>query len=82
MPVLAAGRNNDGEDRGTPMPLWWAIVLFLVVPLAISFAISLIVLLPDWARRARRSTRGGYMDDPTLGDRLELDRGQRAAIGQ
>ena len=81
-PVLASGKNDDGEDRGTPMPLWWAIVLFGVVPLLVSAAISLIVLLPDWASRAHASTRGGYLDDPTLADRIALDRDSRAQIGQ
>ena len=81
-PVLASGKNDDGEDRGTPMPLWWAIVLFGVVPLLISAAISLIVLVPDWSARARKSTRGGYLDDPTLADRAALSQRSHAEIGQ
>ena len=81
-PALANSRNDDGEDRGTALPLWWAIVLFVVVPLVASFAISLIVLIPDWTRRARQATRSGYLDDPTLADRLELDSAQRRQIGQ
>jgi hypothetical protein len=50
--------------------------------LVISGLIALIVLIPDWTKRARLSTRGGYLDDPTLADRQALDQSQRAAIGQ
>jgi hypothetical protein len=69
-------------DRGTPMELWQAILVFGVGPLAISGLLALIVLVPDWARRARLSTRGGYLDDPTLADRLANESSTQAQLGR
>ena len=80
-PALAGRKDWDGQDRGEAMSLGQAILLFGVLPLAISGGIALIVLIPDWARRAKASTRGGYLDDPTLADRQSVSGADRAAIG-
>lgn len=64
------------------MPVGEAILTFGVLPAAISFGIALIVLLPDWFRKAQSSSRGGYLDDPTLADRESLTTAERAQLGQ
>lgn len=81
VPALAGPKDLEGMDRGTPMELWQAILVFGVGPLVISGLLSLIVLVPDWAKRARLSTRGGYLDDPTLADRLPSDSATHAQLG-
>ncbi len=79
-PALAGGKNDDGEDRGTPMSLMSAILWFVVLPLTISAVISLFVLAPGWMRSAQDSLEGGYLNDPTLGDRREVESQGRTAI--
>ena len=79
-PAIAGSKNDDGEERGTAMTTASAILWFVIVPLAISGIIALLVLAPGWVRSAQRSTQGGFLDDPTLGDRLEVEGKQKTAI--
>ena len=80
-PVLASGNSDDGEDRGTPMPLTTAVLLFVVTPILTSVAIALLVSLPSWVRKAKASTVNGFLDDPTLADR-QTGSHNRSAIGR
>lgn len=59
-----------------------AIVIFAVIPLAVSALLAALVLVPDWFRRAKASTRGGYLDDPTLSDRETVESSARAELGR
>lgn len=76
-PAIANGKNDDGEDRGTPMSLTAAILWFVVLPLAIAGVIALLVAAPGWIRSAQVSTEGGFLDDPTRADRLEASSSQK-----
>ena len=80
-PVFASGNSDDGEDRGTPMPLTTAVLLFVVTPILVSFGIALLVSLPGWVRKAKASTVNGFLDDPTLADR-QVESPNRSAISR
>ena len=62
-------KRDDGDQPGEPMGTLNAILWFVVLPLAISGIIALLTMGPSWTSAARKSTRGGYLDDPTLSDR-------------
>jgi hypothetical protein len=62
-------KRDDGDQPGEPMGMLSAILWFVVLPLAISGIIALLTMGPSWTSAARNSTRGGYLDDPTLSDR-------------
>ena len=79
-PAIAGTQDWDGQDRGEPMSLGEAIVIFAVIPLAISGLLAALVLVPDWFRKAKASTRGGFLDDPTLADREAIEPSARAQI--
>jgi len=66
LPALAGGKRDDGDEPGTGMGAAHAILLFVVVPLAISGIIALLVLAPGWTKSAREATTGGFLDDPTV----------------
>lgn len=80
IPAIAGSKNDDGEDRGTAMSTTSAILWFVVVPLTISAVIALLVSAPGWIRSAQASTEGGFLDDPTRADRLEVAAPNRSAI--
>lgn len=73
-------KRDDGDQPGEPMGTLNAILWFVVLPLAISGLIALLTLGPSWTSAARKSTRGGYLDDPTLADR-EGSGTERSQIG-
>jgi hypothetical protein len=62
-------KRDDGDQPGEPMGTLNAILWFVVLPLTITGIITLLTLGPSWTSAARKSTRGGYLDDPTLSDR-------------
>jgi hypothetical protein len=62
-------KRDDGDQPGEPMGTLNAILWFVVLPLAITGIITLLTLGPSWTSAARKSTRDGYLDDPTLSDR-------------
>jgi hypothetical protein len=62
-------KRDDGDQPGDPMGTLNAILWFVVLPLVIIGIITLLTLGPSWTSAARKSTRGGYLDDPTLSDR-------------
>jgi hypothetical protein len=62
-------KRDDGDQPGEPMGTLNAILWFVVLPLAITGIITLLTLGPSWTSSARKSTRDGYLDDPTLWDR-------------
>ena len=69
-PALAeATKRDDGDQPGEPMGTLNAILWFVILPLAIIGIITLLTLGPSWNSAARKSTRDGYLDDPTLADR-------------
>ena len=70
VPALANnGKYDDGQEAGEPIGLMNAILWFVILPLSISAIIALLVLAPGWNSSARKSTQGGFLDDPTLADR-------------
>ena len=73
-------KRDDGDQPGEPMGTLNAILWFVVLPLAISGIIALLTLGPSWTSAARKSTRDGYLDDPTLADR-EVSGNERNQIG-
>jgi hypothetical protein len=73
-------KRDDGDQPGEPMGTLNAILWFVVLPLAISGIIALLTLGPSWTSAARKSTRDGYLDDPTLADR-EVPGSERSQIG-
>ena len=72
-------KRDDGDQPGEPMGTLNAILWFVVLPLAISGIIALLTLGPSWTSAARKATRGGYLDDPTLADR-EVSGSERPQI--
>ena len=69
-PVLAETiKRDDGDEPGEPMGTLNAILWFVVLPLAITGIITLLTLGPSWTSAAKNSTRDGYLDDPTLGEK-------------
>ena len=62
-------KRDDGDEPGEPMGTLNAILWFVVLPVVITGIITLLTLGPSWTSAARKSTRGGYLDDPTLSDR-------------
>ena len=79
-PALAGNTDWDGQDRGHAMSITNAILVFAVIPAAISGLLAGFILVPDWFRKAKASTRGGYLDDPTLADREALETATRAEL--
>jgi hypothetical protein len=73
-------KRDDGDQPGEAMGTLSAILWFVVLPLAISGIIALFTLGPSWTSAARKSTRDGYLDDPTLADR-EVSGNDRSQIG-
>ena len=76
--IAEATKRDDGDEPGEPMGTLNAILWFVVLPLAIYGIIALLTMGPSWTSAARKSTRGGYLDDPTLSDRqvTESERSQ------
>lgn len=72
-------KRDDGDQPGEPMGTLNAILWFVVLPLAISGIIALLTMGPSWTSAARKSTRDGYLDDPTLSDR-QVAGGERSQI--
>jgi hypothetical protein len=62
-------KRDDGDQPGEPMGTLNAILWFVVLPAAITGIITLLTMGPSWTSAARKSTRNGYLDDPTLSDR-------------
>jgi hypothetical protein len=73
-------KRDDGDQPGEPMGTLNAILWFVVLPAAITGIIALLTLGPSWTSAARKSTRGGYLDDPTLSDR-QVSGSDRSQIG-
>jgi len=71
-------KRDDGDQPGEPMGTLNAVLWFVVLPLAISGLLALLTMGPSWTSAARKSTQGGYLDDPTLSDRqIETDAEKR-----
>ena len=72
-PAMAESiKRDDGDEPGEPMGTLNAILWFVVLPLVITGIITLLTLGPSWTSAAKNSTRGGYLDDPTSGDKQLL----------
>ncbi len=74
-------KRDDGDQPGEPMGTLNAILWFVVLPLTIYGIIALLTMGPSWTSAARKSTRGGYLDDPTLADREVSGNNERSQIG-
>jgi len=77
--IAEATKRDDGDEPGEPMGTLNAILWFVVLPLAIYGIIALLTMGPSWTSAARKSTRGGYLDDPTLSDR-QVPESERSQI--
>jgi len=73
-------KRDDGDQPGEPMGTLNAILWFVVLPLTIYGILALLTMGPSWTSAARKSTRDGYLDDPTLADR-EVSGRERNQIG-
>jgi hypothetical protein len=73
-------KRDDGDQPGEPMGTLNAILWFVVLPLTIYVVLALLTMGPSWTSAARKSTRDGYLDDPTLADR-EIPGSERSQIG-
>lgn len=75
-PVAASSRDmtvDDGEERGAPMSLGTAFLLFVVVPLAVAGLVWLLVKAPGWKSSARMDDlQGGAALPATSADRPGL----------
>ena len=66
-------RRDDGDHPGEPMGMLNVILWFVVLPLVITGLITVLTMGPSWTSAARKSTREGYLDDPTLSERQIAD---------
>ena len=66
LPALAGGKRDDGDEPGVGIGETRAILMFVLLPMAISGLIALFVLAPGWTKSARAATTGGFLDDPTV----------------
>lgn len=73
-------KRDDGDQPGEPMGTLNAILWFVVLPVAITGIIALLTMGPSWTSAARKSTRDGYLDDPTLSER-QVSGSDRSQIG-
>jgi hypothetical protein len=73
-------KRDDGDQPGEAIGTLNAILWFVVLPLAISGIIALLTMGPSWTSAARKSTRDGYLDDPTLSDRQIETNGDKREI--
>lgn len=65
-PALASGgKRDDGDEPGAGLGTASAILIFVVLPIAISAVIALFVLAPGWTKGAKESSQGQFLDDPT-----------------
>lgn len=64
-PALANSKRDDGDEPGAGMSTASAILIFVVLPIAITALISLFVLAPGWTKGAKESASGQFLDDPT-----------------
>lgn len=78
--IAESTKRDDGDQPGEAMGTLYAILWFVVLPLAISGIIALLTLGPSWTSAARKSTRDGYLDDPTLSDRQIETNGEKREI--
>jgi len=66
LPALAGGKRDDGDEPGTGLGTAQAILIFVILPIAISGIIALFVLAPGWTKSARAATNHGFLDDPSV----------------
>lgn len=64
-PVLANNKRDDGDEPGAGLSTASAILIFVILPIAISGLIALFVLAPGWTKGAKQSASGQFLDDPT-----------------
>lgn len=66
LPALAGGKRDDGDEPGAGLGTAQAILIFVLLPIAISGIIALFVLAPGWTKNAKAATNGGFLDDPSV----------------
>jgi len=67
--IATGGKYDDGQEAGAPLGMLNVILLFVILPLGVASIVALLTLAPGWTSAARKSTQGGFLDDPTLSDR-------------
>ena len=60
LPAIADNRRDDGDEPGAPLSTATAIVIFVLVPLAITGLITLFVMAPGWTKKSKELT--SYQD--------------------
>ena len=68
LPVIADTKRDDGDEPGAPLGTLNTILIFVLLPLAISGIIALLVMGPGWVSAAKKSAENGFLDDPTAGE--------------
>lgn len=62
--IGGSGTFDDGEERGTPMGVGEAVLVFVVLPIAIAGIIWLLVKAPGWTRSGRTDADGAWTEEP------------------
>ena len=55
-----ANKRDDGDEPGAPLSAAQAIIIFGLIPLAITAIITLFVLAPGWTKKSKELT--SYQD--------------------
>jgi hypothetical protein len=81
--IGGSGTFDDGEERGTPMGLGQAVLVFVILPVAIAGLIWLIVKAPGWTRSGRTDADAAWTEEPlSVGAAASADRPGLVASGQ
>ena len=78
---------DDGEQRGTPMSLGTAFLVFVGIPLVVAALVWLLVKAPGWTRSGRANETDAWTGDPlaggapSAGEPAALDAGSDQADG-
>lgn len=60
LPAIANSKRDDGDEPGAPLSTASAIVIFVLIPLAITGLITLFVMAPGWTKKSKELT--SYQD--------------------
>lgn len=78
---------DDGEQRGTPMSVGTAFLVFVGIPLVVAALVWLLVKAPGWTRSGRANETDAWTGDPlavgapSAGEPAALDAGSDQADG-
>lgn len=80
--IGGSGTFDDGEERGTPMGIGEAVLIFVVLPIAIAGIIWLLVKAPGWTRSGRTDADGAWTEEPLSVGAASADRPGLVESGQ